>query len=67
MITYKFRLYPKKAEQKKLEISLEVCRQTYNHLLSKLSEDYTKNEIQNYLLDLKVVFPEMNNVYSKVL
>jgi len=67
MITYKFRLYPKKAEQEKLETAKEVCRQTYNHLLSELSNGYTKNEIQNWLLDLKVVFPEMRGVHSKVL
>src|SRR3990167_1147643 len=65
--TYKFRLYPKKAEQDKLDLSLEVCRQTYNHLLSGLDERFTKNELQNYLLDLKVAYPEMNEVHSKVL
>ncbi len=67
MITYKFRLYPKKAEQEKLETAKEVCRQTYNHLLSELNNGYTKNEIQNWLLDLKVVFPEMKDIHSKVL
>ena len=65
--TYKFRIYPKKEQQDKLDLSLEVCRQTYNHLLSGLDERFTKNELQNYLLDLKVVFPEMNNIHSKVL
>ena len=64
---YKFRLYPKKEQQDKLDLSLEVCRQTYNHLLSGLDERFTKSELQNYLLDLKVVFPEMNNIHSKVL
>ncbi|MBU4086478.1 MAG: transposase [Nanoarchaeota archaeon] len=67
MITYKFRLYPKKAEVEKLEIAKEVCRQTYNYLLAELNEGYTKNEIQNFLLDLKVVNPQMDNVHSKVL
>ncbi|MBU3913387.1 MAG: helix-turn-helix domain-containing protein, partial [Nanoarchaeota archaeon] len=65
--TYKFRLYPKKEQLDKLDLSLEICRQTYNNLLAGLDERYTKNELQNYLLDLKVVNPEMNNVYSKVL
>ena len=67
MIAYKFRLYLKKAEEEKLEIAKEVCRQTYNHLLSELNGRYTKNEIQNYLLDLKVCYPEMNEIHSKVL
>jgi len=62
MITYKFRLYLKKAEEEKLEIAKEVCRQTYNHLLSELNGRYTKNEIQNYLLDLKVCYPEMKGI-----
>jgi len=64
--TYKFRLYPKREQEDKLDLSLEVCRQTYNHLLEEL-EKFTKNELQNYLLDLKVCYPEMNNVHSKVL
>lgn len=65
--TYKFRLYPKKSEQAKLDLALEVCRQTYNNLLAGLNEQFTKNELQNYLLDLKVCYPEFNNVHSKVL
>ena len=36
MRTYKFRLYPKKKEQEKLETALETCRQTYNYLLTEL-------------------------------
>jgi len=67
MITYKFRLYPKKAEEEKLETAKEICRQTYNHLLAELNKGFTKNELQNFLLDLKVVNSEMNNIHSKVL
>ncbi len=65
--TYKFRLYPKKAEEQKLELAKEVCRQTYNSLLAELNEGFTKNELQNFLLDLKVCNPQMNDVHSKVL
>lgn len=64
---YKFRLYPKRIEEEKLETAKEVCRQTYNYLLSELNEGYTKNEMQNFLLDLKVSNPEINNIHSKVL
>ena len=60
---YRFRLYPKRAEEEKLETAKEICRQTYNHLLSEFNEGFTKNEIQNYLLDLKVVYPEMNGIH----
>ncbi len=67
MKAYKLRLYPDKENIEKLELALEVCRQTYNNLLSELNEGYTKNEIQNWLLDLKVVNPVMEDVHSKVL
>ena len=67
MISYKFKLYPNKEQRDKLELSLEICRQTYNHLLSELSNGFTKIELANYLLDLKVCNPEMNNIYSKSL
>lgn len=66
-VTYKFRMYPKKKEIEKLETAKEVCRQTYNYLLSELNSGYTKNEIQNFLLDLKVSNPELNDVHSRVL
>jgi putative transposase len=33
MLTYKFRLYPTKAQEKKLEETLETCRRLYNRML----------------------------------
>jgi len=67
MISYKFKLYPNKEQKEKFELSLNICRQTYNHLLAELSNGFRKNELSNFLLDLKVCSPEMKNVYSKVL
>ena len=67
MKAYKLRLYPNKENLEKLELALEVCRQTYNNLLSELNQGFTKNELQNFLLDLKIVYPEMKNIHSKVL
>ncbi|PIN90195.1 transposase, partial [Candidatus Pacearchaeota archaeon CG10_big_fil_rev_8_21_14_0_10_35_13] len=67
MKSYKFKLFPTKEQTEKLDLSLEVCRQTYNHLLSELSNGFGKSELSNYLLDLKVCYPEMKQVYSKVL
>ena len=67
MKSYKLRLYPKKVETERLGLALEVCRQTYNNLLSELSNGFTKNELQGFLLDLKIVHPEMKNIHSKVL
>ena len=67
MISYKFKLYPTKEQTEKLELSLDICRRTYNYLLAELSKGFTKVELANYLLDLKLVNPEMKEVYSKVL
>ena len=67
MLAYHFRLYPRRKEQEKLDVALETCRQTYNYLLAGLDEKFTKNELQNYLLDLKVCYPRLNDVHSKVL
>lgn len=67
MKAYKFKLFPTKEQKEKLELSLDICRQTYNHLLSELEKGFTKNELSNFLLDLKVCYPEMKNVYSKTL
>ena len=46
---------------------MEICRQTYNNLLAGLDERFTRNELQNYILDLKAVYPQMDNIHSKVL
>ncbi len=67
MKSYKFALRPTKEQTKKLELSLDICRRTYNHLLSELSNGFNKNELSNFLLDLKVCYPEMKQVYSKTL
>jgi len=67
MISYKFKLYPTKEQTEKLELSLDICRRTYNYLLAELDKGFTKVELANYLLDLKVVNPEMKEVYSKVI
>ncbi|PIN88802.1 transposase, partial [Candidatus Pacearchaeota archaeon CG10_big_fil_rev_8_21_14_0_10_35_13] len=67
MKSYKLKLFPTEEQTEKLELSLDICRQTYNHLLSELSNGFGKSELSNYLLDLKVCYPEMKQVYSKVL
>lgn len=67
MISYKFKLYPTSEQTEKLELSLDICRRTYNFLLAELDKGFTKVELANYLLDLKVINPEMKEVYSKVI
>ncbi len=67
MISYKFRLFPTIEQIEKLEFALDICRRTYNYLLAELDKGFTKVELANYLLDLKVINPEMKEVYSKVI
>ena len=35
MLSYKFRLYPKKRQEERLMETLELCRQTYNYFLAQ--------------------------------
>jgi putative transposase len=67
MKTYKFRLYPKQHEADKLDVALEVCRQTYNHLLEQLNAGFTQSELQNHILDMKCADAKLDCVHSKVL
>lgn len=65
--SYKFKLYPTKEQTEKLELGLEVCRQTYNQMLalfSSVPEGYTEGEMKNQLLDLKVVDENYLKTYS---
>ncbi len=65
--THKFRMYPNKEQEEKLDFALEMCRQTYNNLLAELREQAVidRNMIQQHILDLKIVNPNLKQVYSK--
>jgi len=72
--TYKFRLYPTKVQTGVLEKTLEVCRMTYNDLLSKRIEHYNTTgktlscyDQHRYLTGQKVIHEGMKTVYSQVL
>jgi len=72
--TYKFRLYPTKAQVRVLEKTLEVCRMTYNDLLSKRIEHYKNTgktlscyDQHRYLTGQKNIHEGMKTVYSQVL
>ena len=70
MLSYKFRLYPKKKQEERLLENLELCRQTYNYFLAQWNRKEkipSRLELQAQLPKLKVEKPELNNVYSKVL
>ncbi|PTD94450.1 transposase [archaeon SCG-AAA382B04] len=70
MRTYKFRLYPSKEDKRKLEETLELCRQIYNHFLEELNERNDvppRTELQSQLPNLKNEWNKLNSVHSKVL
>ena len=73
MLSYKFRIYPSKTVQEKLNEQLELCRWLYNRLLwecNKAREEgrkLTKKEAQAMIVKLKEENPELKKVYSKVL
>ena len=69
MIAYKYKIYPNKIEQQKLNKTLDLCRFTYNKLLEELQkqEKINRGIIQHKIVELKQEFPELQEVYSKTL
>ncbi|MCD6370722.1 MAG: transposase [Thermoplasmata archaeon] len=73
MLSYKFRLYPNKEIEKKLEEQLEICRWLYNRLLEEINNarkegrKITQRDTQALIVKLKEENPELKKVYSKVL
>jgi len=69
MITYKFRMYPNKEAREKLDLSLDICRQTYNNLLEEMNNQVKINRkaVQHKIVLLKETKPELKQVYSKTL
>ena len=69
MLANKFRLYPNKEQEAKLEFALDTCRQAYNIMLGELNEQVIidRAEIQAILPDLKICEPKFKEVYSKTL
>ena len=69
ILTYRFRTYPKKEEEQKLIWTLNKCRFVYNKLLEELNRQkkISKNDLQPSIVELKKDFPELKDVYSKVL
>jgi len=73
MFSFKFRIYPSKTIQVKLQEQLELCRWLYNRLLEELNRakdegrKITHHDTQALIVKLKQEKTELNNVYSKVL
>ena len=68
MLTYKFRLYPTKAQEKKLEETLETCRRLYNFMLDDRIKNHTPFfEQKKKLVELKKEDKYLKSVHSQVL
>ena len=71
--SYKFRLYPNKEIEKRLEEQLEICRWLYNRLLEEVNKarkegrKITQKDTQALIVKLKEENPELKKVYAKVL
>jgi putative transposase len=74
MLGYRFRLYPSREAERKLERHLELCLWLYNRLLSELNSarekgiNFSWTDTQALIVRLKKQEkPELNEVYAKVL
>jgi putative transposase len=74
MLSYRFRLYPSKTTERKLNHHMALCRWLYNRLLAELNLAREKEmklkqtDTQTLIVDLKRnEKPELDEVYSKVL
>jgi putative transposase len=68
MLTYKFRLYPTKAQEKKLEETLETCRRLYNLMFDDRVRNHTTFfEQKKKLVELKRENKYLKEVHSQIL
>lgn len=69
MRSYRFRIYPSKAQQERMLQHMELCRWLYNELLRAIRENPSLGRIdtQRLIVELKKEKPELKEVYSKVL
>ncbi|ASJ10333.1 transposase [Thermococcus sp. P6] len=74
MLSYRYRLYPSKTIQTRLNEQLGLCRWLYNRLLYELNKarkqgrKITQKDTQSRIVELKKEEkPELKKVYSKVL
>lgn len=71
---YKYRIYPKKSEQIKIDETIEHCRLLYNRLIEERKLSYKKDSISlnkyaqiKTLPERKKYIPAYSNIYSQVL
>jgi len=73
-LAYRYRIYPTKAQRRRMERTLESCRLLYNAGLEQRRTAYQRQHIslskarqQADLPALKAAYPEFSEVYSQVL
>jgi len=73
LLSYRFRIYPSKTAQAKLQEHLELCRWLYNRLLEEVNgarkegREVKQTDTQALIVRLKDENPKLSKVYSKVL
>ncbi|HRH44051.1 MAG TPA: transposase [Pyrinomonadaceae bacterium] len=72
--TFKFRIYPSKAQTTQLELTLNLCRELYNSALQERRDAWRFNQInitnqdqEKQLPEIKKIRTDLNEVYSQVL
>ena len=65
--TYKYRLYPTKAQQDILEKHLSLCRWLYNHFLEERKNTYQKDKIKITCYDQNKKIPGLKKEKPSVL
>lgn len=74
MLGYRYRIYPSKAQETKLEHTLSLCCELYNAALQERRDAYRMAgksirylDQQNQLPEIKELRPELNGIHSQVL
>jgi transposase len=72
--TFKYRLYPNRQQQERLQTTLNICRELYNAGLQERIESYqttgkgtTFNSQSAQLPDIKTIREDVGKVFSQVL
>src|ERR1700677_2460 len=72
--SYKFRLYPTKAQTKQVEQTFDLCRELYNACIQERSEAWKRNKVSikkydqiKLLPEIKSDRPEFKEIYAQVL
>lgn len=72
--TFKYRIYPTKAQVRKLEQTLDICRELYNAALQERRDAYRfcgkpiyYEDQQTQLPGIKAIRPDVKSVHSQVL